>query len=79
MKLSIKSLGNLLFLFKFFIFLSSLVPSSSSQMGYSASQLLNHNNQLEAEVARLTSALRAEQANTQIQLQRNATLAQEIR
>ncbi|KAF1753141.1 hypothetical protein GCK72_019697 [Caenorhabditis remanei] len=54
-------------------------PPPQSQMGYSATQLLQTNNMMEAEIARLNSALIAEQGQKQIEIQRNHMLQQELR
>lgn len=54
-------------------------PTAPPQMGYSASQLLQTNNILEAEICRLKNQILAEQGQHQIENQRCQMLQQELR
>ncbi|EGT56229.1 hypothetical protein CAEBREN_29466 [Caenorhabditis brenneri] len=56
-----------------------LAPTGPPQMGYSASQLLQTNNMLEAEIVRLKNQVLAEQGQQQIENQRSQMLQQEMR
>lgn len=56
-----------------------LPPPQIGHMGYSASQLLQNNNLMEAEICRLKNAVMAEQAQKQMENQRSCMLQQELR
>ncbi|PIC30125.1 hypothetical protein B9Z55_021475 [Caenorhabditis nigoni] len=54
-------------------------PQTTSNYASQASQLLQQNNMMEAEICRLKNALLAEQGHRQIETQRNSMLQQELR
>ncbi|CAP39312.2 Protein CBG22811 [Caenorhabditis briggsae] len=54
-------------------------PQPTSNYASQASQLLQQNNMMEAEICRLKNALLAEQGHRQIETQRNSMLQQELR
>ncbi|UMM37909.1 hypothetical protein L5515_009523 [Caenorhabditis briggsae] len=54
-------------------------PQPTSNYASQASQLLQQNNMMEAEICRLKNALLAEQSHRQIETQRNSMLQQELR